>query len=197
MSQFLPFVLFAFVASITPGPTNILILSNSALYGLSAALRIVLGACAGATAIVLLVGLGLGETLLRFPLVQKGMAWLGVAWISTLAWQLFRSPPNTLNADSSSKRIGALGGAGLQWINPKTWMMALAVVSVFAGKETSPSQYGVYALIFFLVAVPCLAAWAFLGRGAARIFDSARAMQRFNQCMALLLLISAWASLLA
>ena len=27
---FLPFMLFAFVASITPGPTNILVLSNSA-----------------------------------------------------------------------------------------------------------------------------------------------------------------------
>ncbi|NWB64014.1 LysE family translocator, partial [Pseudomonas sp. F1002] len=29
----LPFLLFAFVASITPGPTNILVLSNSARYG--------------------------------------------------------------------------------------------------------------------------------------------------------------------
>lgn len=32
-SPLLPFLLFAFVASITPGPTNILVLSNSARYG--------------------------------------------------------------------------------------------------------------------------------------------------------------------
>ena len=40
LSTLLPFALFAFVASITPGPTNILVLSNSARYGLRAALPI-------------------------------------------------------------------------------------------------------------------------------------------------------------
>ncbi len=197
MSQFLPFVLFAFVASITPGPTNILVLSNSSLYGLRAAVPIVLGACAAAAAIVLLVGWGLGGVLLRYPMVQQGMAWLGVAWISMLAWQLFRSPATGLDTDLESKRMGACGGAALQLINPKTWMMAFAVISVFTGADAGSYQYSVYALIFFLVAVPCLAAWAVLGRGAARVLRSARSLRRFNQGMALLLLASAWASLLA
>jgi len=197
MSQFLPFVLFAFVASITPGPTNILVLSNSSLYGLRAAVPIVLGACAAAAAIVLLVGWGLGGALLRYPMVQQGMGWLGVAWVSMLAWQLFRSPATGLDTDLESKRMGACGGAALQLINPKTWMMAFAVISVFTGTDAGSSQYAVYALIFFLVAVPCLVAWAVLGRGAARVLRSARSLRRFNQGMALLLLASAWASLLA
>ena len=55
----LPFMLFAFVASITPGPTNILVLSNSARYGLKAALPIILGACVAAAGIVLAVALPL------------------------------------------------------------------------------------------------------------------------------------------
>ena len=197
MSQFLPFVLFAFVASITPGPTNILVLSNSSLYGLRAAVPIVLGACAAAAMIVLLVGWGLGGVLLRYPMVQQGMGWLGVVWISMLAWQLFRSPATGLDTDRDSKRMGACGGAALQLINPKTWMMAFAVISVFTGTDAGSSQYAVYALIFFLVAVPCLAAWAVLGRGAARVLRSARSLRRFNQGIALLLLASAWASLLA
>ena len=197
MSQLLPFVLFAFVASITPGPTNILVFSNSALYGLRAALPIVLGACAGAAAIVLLVGWGLGDVLLRYPLAQQGMAWLGVAWISLLAWQLLRSPAAGLATDPDSTRMGACGGAALQLINPKTWMMALAVISVFAGADAGSVHYGVHALIFFLVAVPCLVAWAVLDRGAVRVLRSAQALRRFNQGMALLLLVSAWASLLA
>lgn len=197
MSQFLPFVLFAFVASITPGPTNILVLSNSSLYGLRAAVPIVLGACAAAAMIVLLVGWGVGGVLLRYPMVQQGMGWLGVAWISMLAWQLFRSPATGLDTDLGSKRMGACGGAALQLINPKTWMMAFAVVSVFTGANAGSAQYAVYALIFFLVAVPCLIAWAVLGRGAARVLRSARSLRRFNQGMALLLLASAWASLLA
>lgn len=197
MRQFLPFVLFAFVASITPGPTNILVLSNSALYGLRAALPIVLGACAAAAGIVTLVGWGLGAVLLRYPLVQQGMAWFGVAWISLLAWQLLRSPATGLASDPPGRRMGAIDGAALQLVNPKTWMMALAVISVFTAADAGSSQYGVYALIFFLVAMPCLTAWAMLGRGAVRILRSAQALRRFNQVMALLLLVSAWASLVA
>lgn len=34
MASLLPFLLFAFVASITPGPTNILVLSHSSRQGL-------------------------------------------------------------------------------------------------------------------------------------------------------------------
>ena len=62
LSSLLPFMLFAFVASITPGPTNILVLSNSARYGFKAALPIILGACAGAAGLVLLVGSGFGQS---------------------------------------------------------------------------------------------------------------------------------------
>ena len=55
LSTLLPFMLFAFVASITPGPTNILVLSNSARFGFRATLPIILGACAGAALLVLVV----------------------------------------------------------------------------------------------------------------------------------------------
>lgn len=196
MTHYLPFMLFAFVASITPGPTNILVLSNSALHGLGTALRIALGACAGAALIVFLTGLGLGEFLGRLPWLQQLMAWLGVAWISVLAWQLWRAAPSALATDGQNKAMGAWAGAGLQLINPKTWMMALAVVSVFTGAQARAVDYGMYAAIFFLIAIPCLLVWALLGRGAVRFLATAQAMQRFNRCMALLLLGSAWGGLL-
>ena len=47
MIQLLPFMLFAFVASITPGPTNVLVLGSSARYGVAATLPLVIGACVG------------------------------------------------------------------------------------------------------------------------------------------------------
>ena len=196
MTQYLPFIAFAFVASITPGPTNILVLSHSALHGLLAALRITLGACAGAALVVLLVGLGLGEILQSLPGLQTAMTWAGVAWISRLAWQLWRSAPASLTPDTASQPLGAWSGASLQAINPKTWLMALAVISVFAGTDARAHEYGLHAAIFFLVALPCLTAWALVGQGAARLLTHPRAQQRFNRAMALLLLVSAWASVI-
>jgi threonine/homoserine/homoserine lactone efflux protein len=192
---FLPFLLFAFVASITPGPTNILVLSNSARYGLSAALPIILGACASAATLVLVVGTGAGSSLSALPAVQTAMQWIGVMWLSYLAWQIFSAPAQSVAAQETKARLGAVGAASLQLINPKTWMMALAVVSVFAGTGEHRLVQVVYlSLAFFLISLPCLGVWALLGAGSMRWLRSPQAMQRFNRGMAVLLLVSAWLS---
>lgn len=195
LSTLLPFMLFAFVASITPGPTNILVLSNSARYGLKAALPIIFGACAGAAGLVLLVGTGVGQSLVQLPRVQTTLQGFGVAWLSYLAWQIYRAPPQAVELAATEKPLGLIGAAGLQVINPKTWMMAVAVVSVFAGHGAErQGQVVLLSLVFFLVSMPCLGTWALLGVGSARVFRSAGAMQRFNRGMAILLLVATWLS---
>jgi threonine/homoserine/homoserine lactone efflux protein len=94
-------------------------------------------------------------------------------------------------------RLGLAGAAALQLVNPKTWMMALAVVSVFAGAEIDRTTRVLWlSLAFFAISIPCMTVWAFLGRGAARFCRSAVAMGRFNRVMALLLLASTWLTLL-
>lgn len=200
-SSLLPFLAFAFVASITPGPTNILVLSNSARYGFKAALPIVFGACTGAALLVLAVGGGMGQVLSTRPYLQTTLQWAGVAWLSYLAWQIFWAPVNTkepLAGPPQSQRLGFKGAAGLQLVNPKTWMMALAVVSVFAGTSADRQvQTLCLSLVFFLVSVPCMGTWALLGAGSARWIRSSNRLKHFNQAMALLLLGSAWLSLLA
>ncbi|UCL88515.1 MULTISPECIES: LysE family translocator [Pseudomonas] len=195
-SQWLPFLLFAFVASITPGPTNLLVFSNSARFGWSAALPIMLGGCGAAAALVLAVGSGLGEVLASLPRVQQAMSAVGVLWLSWLAWQILRSPPADLKRDTDAARLGAVGAAALQLVNPKTWMMALAVISVYAGYGADRlDRVQLLSLLFFLVSIPCMAVWAGLGIGSQRLL-SPRQMQRLNQLMAILLLVSAWAGVL-
>ncbi|UZE31742.1 LysE family translocator [Pseudomonas asplenii] len=195
----LPFLLFAFVASVTPGPNNILVLSNSARHGLMAALPIILGAAAGAALIVLLVGSGVGQSLSDLPRVHRVMQWLGIAWLSLLAWQIFNAPVSGLETGAHEpRRLGLLSAASLQLINPKVWMMALAVVGVFAGNGAERQAHIIsLSLAFFLVSLPCMGLWAILGAGSARLLRSPLALQRFNRCMALLLLVSAWLSVLA
>lgn len=201
MQTLLPFLLFAFVASITPGPTNILVLANSARHGFVASLPLVLGACAGAAGLVLLVGTGVGDLLVRHATLQTVMSWVGIAWLSWLALRIYFAPAEAIDPATTvaeRPRLGPVGAAGLQLVNPKTWMMALAVIGVFGGTGSDQgSQVAILALAFFLVSLPCMSAWAWLGVGAARWCDSAQRMRRFNQAMALLLLASAWLSLLA
>jgi threonine/homoserine/homoserine lactone efflux protein len=199
MDQLLPFALFAFVASITPGPTNILVLSHSSRFGLPTTVPIILGACAAAALLVLLVGTGLGDVLARHATMQTALSWAGIAWLSWMAWQIFSAPAQAIDPDQpvEGPRLGLVGAAGLQLVNPKTWMMALAVVSVFAGAEADRTVRVLWlSLAFFAISIPCMTVWAYLGLGAARFCRSAVAMGRFNRTMALLLLASAWLTLL-
>lgn len=194
MEQLIAFTLFAFVASITPGPTNILVLTHSSRWGMPATFPIIIGACAAAALIVLLVGTGMGETLARHEQIQVVMSWVGIAWLTWLAWKIFSAPVQGIDADQAGDepRLGLLGAALLQLVNPKTWMMALAVLTVFAGGDVDRGQRIVWlSLIFFIVAIPCMTTWAWLGRGAAHFCRSPAQMRRFNQAMGLLLLVSA------
>ncbi|WP_434568335.1 LysE family translocator [Pseudomonas sp. Z3-8] len=197
MDQLLPFALFAFVASITPGPTNILVLSHSSRFGLTTTWPIILGACAAAALLVLVVGTGLGDVLARHATIQTVLSWAGIAWLSWMAWQIFSAPAEAIpDKPVEGPRLGLAGAAGLQLVNPKTWMMALAVVSVFAGAEADRTVRVLWlSLAFFAISIPCMTAWAYLGRGAARFCRSAVAMGRFNRVMAVLLLVSAWLTL--
>ncbi|WP_323163730.1 LysE family translocator [Pseudomonas atacamensis] len=197
MASLLPFLLFAFVASITPGPTNILVLSHSSRRGLIATLPIIFGACAAAALIVLVVGLGAGETLSRFPRVQQAMAWAGVLWLSWLAWQIFRSTPPSLDPNAAQEQgLSVFGAALLQLVNPKVWMMAVAVVSVFVGGGDKTLRLLVLSLAFLLVSLPCMTLWALLGVGSTRLLSSPQAFKRMNAALALLLLLSAWLAVL-
>ena len=193
----LPFLLFAFVASITPGPTNILILTNSQHYGVKATLPALVSACAAASTIVLISGAGAGEILRQYPLVRQVMSWAGVLWLSWMSWQLFCAPAANLSGHNYT-RFTARAAALLQVINPKTWMMALAVVSLFApAGEGTLREIALMALCFLLISVACLLCWAWLGQAVNRLFRTAAAMVRFQRLMALCLFISAWAGMLA
>lgn len=198
MQSLLPFLIFAFVASITPGPTNILVLGHGARFGLRATLPLVLGASLAAALIVLLVGLGLGEALQRYPRVQQAMSLLGALWLSWLAWQLLRSAAQSFEAASATHReLGPLGAALLQLVNPKVWMMAVAVVSVFAaGSADKAVRVAQLSFVFLLMTLPCMSAWALLGAGSARLLQSPQRVRRFNQLLAILLLASTWLALL-
>ncbi|WP_435928081.1 LysE family translocator [Dryocola sp. BD613] len=192
----LPFLLFAFVASITPGPTNILILANSQHYGVKATLPALFGACVAASAIVLISGAGAGELLRQYPLVRQVMSLAGVLWLSWMSWQLFSAPAANL-ATRTHAPFTARAAAALQVINPKTWMMALAVVSLFAPRgEHAMREIVLMALWFLLISTACLMCWAWLGKAVNRLFRTTVAMVRFQRLMALCLFISAWAGML-
>ena len=157
----------------------------------------ILGGCIAASAIVLVSGAGAGEVLRQYPLIRQVMSWAGVLWLSWMSWQLFSAPAANLSS-RSHVRFTARAAALLQVVNPKTWMMALAVVSLFApASDHAFRDVALMALWFLAISVACLLCWAWLGKAVNRIFRTTVAMVRFQRAMALCLFISAWTGMLA
>ncbi|RBC01377.1 LysE family translocator [Pseudomonas sp. MWU12-2115] len=189
----LAFILFAFVASITPGPTNLIVLSTSARRGWRPCLPIILGAGAGAASLVWVAGAG--ASTLMLPGVRPVISALGMGWMLWLAWQIFTAPVTAIDPEAGETKteLGLIGAAFLQWVNPKSWMMAIAVISVFTAQGQGLNAL---CLAFFLVSLPCLGVWALLGRGAARWLSNPAQLRWLNRILAVLLVVSSAAALL-
>lgn len=194
MTHLLPFLLFAFVASITPGPTNLLAMSNSARFGLRATLPIIVGGSLASAGLVLAVGAGFGSVLLKVPALAQLLGWAGALWLSYLGWQIARAPVAIDAGLEERKPLSGWSAALLQLINPKPWTVALAVVSVFMASAQAPAW--LLALLFLLMAIPSLLLWAWLGAHASVWLHSPWRLRRFNQLMGVLLAGSGWLGLL-
>lgn len=192
MNQLWPFLIFSLVASITPGPTNVLVLGQSARYGLRQAVPLVVLGGAAAASMIVLVGFGLGEVAHWAPALRVALTWGGALWLSVMAVQLWRAADMQLSTAQVGKPVAGWQAAALQLINPKSWVMALTVTSVF-GHAGALWQL---ALLFWLLSMPCMGLWAALGSAAQRMLPSARAMGGFNRTMAVLLLASTWIAIL-
>lgn len=190
-----PFIVFAFIASITPGPSNVLIFSGALQRGFTATMPLVLGASAGSAAVVLTVGLGAGHWINDHPSLRIALAWVGAFWLSWLAWRLARYE-GIVEGEALHKEIGAMEGAMLQVVNPKAWAMALAIIGLFAGQSAGPTRYVMLSLIFLCVAIPCLSAWAWAGARAGSLITKPGRLRRINAFLSMLLLFSAWGGLL-
>lgn len=111
--QLLPFVIFTFVASITPGPSNFPVLGNDAGYGFVAALLIVWGSYAGSAALVLIVSFDMGGWLAAHPRIQAAMGWGGALCMSYLAWQI-ASRPTSIARPTTDKPTSGMTAAALR-----------------------------------------------------------------------------------
>ncbi len=188
----LTFSLFALAASITPGPNNTMLLASGAAFGFRRTLPHMLGVASGFFLTVLSIGLGLGAVFRSFPEVYAWLRYLGTAYLLYLAWKMTRPAPSH---KSGPGRIGAgplgfLDALAFQWVNPKSWTMAVAALSAYTPTENHLAYVVVLSSVWTLIVLPCVALWTGCGSLIRRVLDDPARQCRFNRIMALLLVAS-------
>jgi len=189
MSLMMSMAAFALVASITPGPVNIVALSSGARFGLRASQRHVAGATLGFVLLLVLMGLGLHELLQQWPALTQVVQWAGVAFLLYMAFKL-AADNGHVQASESAQAPSMLYGAIMQWLNPKAWLACVAGMGAFVadGEARLVWQFAAIYLVICYLSVGC---WAYAGTFLSGFLHNPAGMRLFNRTMALLLVVSA------
>jgi len=153
---------FCFVASATPGPNNLMLMTSGVNFGFRRTLPHLIGVVLGFTLMVALVGLGLDAVFSRFPALLPAMRYLGAAYMLWLAYRIATAGP-LREGQSGGAPLGFFAAAAFQWVNPKGWVMAISALTTYSVVDNYARNVAIVALACFIVGVPTCSAWALLG----------------------------------
>lgn len=179
---------FAFVATVTPGPNNLMLMASGANFGFRRTLPHMLGIAGGLSVMALLVGAGLMALFEAIPALNVVLKILSVGYLLWLAAKIAMAAPLE-EQDADSRPMTFLQAAAFQWVNPKAWAMCLTAVTLFA-PDRSLLSIVIVAGTFALVCIPAISVWAWLGTVVRQWLSNPLRLRVFNVTMATLLVAS-------
>jgi len=188
--KLLALTFFAFAATFTPGPNNIMLAASGANFGFARSVPHMLGVSLGFGVVLIAAGLGLGALMVALPQVQIALKVLGAAYLLWLAWKVANAGAARESADAGARPLTFLQAAGFQWVNPKGVITAIGAIALYVSPERPLADLLLVVAVFGLVTVGSVVSWSAFGVALARLLRNPRQAQIFNVCMALLLVAS-------
>lgn len=186
------FCIYAIVTSITPGPTNFMLLTSGANFGFLRTIPHFLGVAVGFTVMVAAVGLGLGALLTDHPRIYLLLKTAGITYLLYLSWCLLRATGGMQAGKSPLKPMNFFMGGLFPLVNPKAWIMAIGAIGTYLPSTSSTHDVFVIAIIFGLINAACMAVWAGFGEALGRALMHPLWQKIFNISMALMLALSTY-----
>ncbi len=179
---------FAFIASITPGPNNLMLMASAANFGLRRTIPHMLGVDIGFVILLFFIGLGLSGLFEILPFTRWVLTIFSIAYLLWLAWKIAHAAPPE-KGEPAGRPFTFLQAALFQWVNPKAWTMALMAVTLYAPDRSLAMLLWLVA-VFGIVNVVAIVLWSVLGSQASRWLSEPRYLRAFNWTMAALLVAS-------
>lgn len=189
MDYLISLLLFTFIAGVTPGPNNLMLLSSGANYGVVRSLPHYFGACLGFPVLVIFIGFGMGTVLINLPNAFLVMKILGTGYLLYLSWRIANSG-DIDDVRCEPKPLSFAQAALFQWVNPKAWVIAMAVLAAFTMKESPVKSVIIIVLFYLITSLISKAAWLIFGNSFKRYLNTKRRRNILNYSMAFLLVIS-------
>ncbi|HML37774.1 MAG TPA: LysE family transporter [Bacillota bacterium] len=188
MFSWLNFLTYAVITAVTPGPNNIMSMSNAGRFGFKRSIPFNLGIWGGFSIVMLLCTLLVRLMSSIIPKIEFPMMVIGAAYMLYLAWKTFTSPAEI---SENSSRSGFLSGFALQFINPKIYIYCIismeAYILPYYGND--PLTLFGFAMLLAFIGFAFTVCWSAFGSIFKLLFS--RYAKATNTVMALLLVYCA------
>jgi threonine/homoserine/homoserine lactone efflux protein len=195
---FVSLVGFAFVAAITPGPNNLLLMSSGALFGLRRTVPHLVGIQIGFAILMIAAVYGLGTLVAQWPFLINVVRVIGATWLLWLSLRYFRA---AMQADRSESRVEAAPIARpfrffeailFQWINPKAIVASVSSAGAYIAIADAAWQRAVIiAGVFATVGSFACTLWTVAGDSLSRYLSTGGNATWANAGMGLLIVATA------
>jgi len=186
LETLLVFTLAALAMNISPGPSNLYVMSRSLAQGTSAGLVAAAGLATGSLFHVTVTSLGLAVILKYSPLAFLVMKLAGAAYLVFLGARMLLAKSAALSPDAlmPKKPLGAVFRQSclVEILNPKTALFFLAFLPQFADPKAGPlaPQLLLLGAIVTVTAIPCDALVAILSGKAADLLKRRPIFQKLQ-----------------
>jgi threonine/homoserine/homoserine lactone efflux protein len=194
MLNLIPFITYVVVTTFTPGPNNLLSMSNAMHAGYRKTLKFLAGITTGFLVVMLLCGLLNFALLSLAPKVKIWLNILGAVYMVYLAIHIMLSKPD--EGEQASDRMNTFrAGFILQFLNLKGILYGVTVFSNFIVPAYSdPRQVALFAPLLASIGFVAISCWALGGDIFRKTLN--RYYRAANIFMGLLLIYTAIASLI-
>lgn len=158
IESIIPFVIASALLSVAPGPDNIFVLTQSALYGKKSGILVTLGLCTGLIVHTTAVALGVAVIFQTSTLAFAFLKAVGAGYLLYLAWQAFSASAGKLQGNTLPLRSNAAlyrRGIIMNITNPKVSIFFLAFLPQFASVDNGALAPQIFVLggVFISVAL--------------------------------------------
>jgi threonine/homoserine/homoserine lactone efflux protein len=183
------FLTFTLLTAYTPGPNNILAMSNTSKHGLKKSIKLIQGIFTGFLSVMVLCSIFSVILVNIIPKIKPVMTYIGVAYILWLASHVVKSKSQS-QEESEEKADNFITGFILQFVNVKIILYGITAISTFILPfYNSFFSIGAFTLLITVFGCSGVFAWAVFGAVFQKFFDRYRVT--VNIVMALLLVYSA------
>jgi threonine/homoserine/homoserine lactone efflux protein len=195
IALFVSLVGFAFVASITPGPNNLLLMSSGALFGWRSSLPHLGGILLGFAVVMTSAVFGLGTIVEQWPWLLGVVRILGASWLAWMSLRYFKAAIRVTETEARmvaapiSRPFRFVEAILFQWINPKAIIAALSSAGAYiAIADVAWQRAMIIVGVFFFTGLFACTTWMVAGDALNRYLSTGKAAPWVNTAMALLIL---------